>query len=158
MFRLVFAGLALVAMSGCSTLGATPLRSAGAGAERPRLSHAAFVRRADAACARRARELAALRRPRTSADRRAFFADVARIQRAEADALAALPPPRRDDREYARLVAASAELAEISQRFVLAVVRHDTHGRRRALANADHASAAYDRAAKRLSLTCRQSA
>jgi hypothetical protein len=142
-------------LSGCAWLGASRPSSA---ADGPRLSRADLVSRAEAACLQRARALAALRRPRTRADRRAFFTQVASIERAEADALAALRPPRRDEREYVRLLVASAELAEVSERFVVALARNNGHGRRRALADADQASAAYDRAARGLGLSCRQSA
>jgi hypothetical protein len=158
MRSLVLASLVALTASGCSSLASTPLRSAAPRPESPRLSHAELVPRAQAACAKRTRALAALARPRTKTDRRAFFAAVASIERAEAEALASLRPPRRDEREFARLVTASIELAEISERFLLAVVRDNVHERRRALADADRASAAYDRAARRLRLTCRQSA
>lgn len=155
---LVLASLVAVTASGCSSLASTPLRSAGVGPGSPRLSHAALVSRAEAACSRRARALPALPRPRTKSQRREFFTRVAAIERAELEALARLRPPRNDEREFALLVAASAELAEISERFLVAVVRPDAHERRRALADAERASAAYDRAARRLRLACRQSA
>ena len=51
-----------------------------------------------------------------------------------------------------------ARLAEVAGRFHTAVVRKNGNERRRAVAAADHASAAYDRAARRLGLACRQSA
>jgi hypothetical protein len=147
----VFAGLA----SGCGWLAATrPL----AADDPPRLSRPAFVSQVEAACARRARALGSLPRPRAAAQRRGFFARVAAVERAEAVALASLRPPRRDEREFGRLLAASVELAEIAERFVVAVARSDGHERRRALADAERASAAYDRAARRLRLACRQSA
>ena len=126
--------------------------------DEPRLSHVTFERRAEAACARRSRELAALPRPRTKAERRAFFHRVARIERVEAAALAELHPPRAAEREFARLLGASVELAEVAQRFVAALAADDVHERRRAVADADRASAAYDRAARRLRLACRQAA
>jgi hypothetical protein len=144
-----------VLLTGCAWTAQRPLPSPEDG--RPRLSHAALVRRAEVACARRSRALAALPRPRTKAQARRFFARVAALERAELEALAALRPPRRDEREYARLLEASLELAEISQRFQAAVVRDKPHERRRALAAAERASAAYDRAARRLDLACRQS-
>jgi hypothetical protein len=147
--------LVAVLASGCAwsaQRGLAPSDDAG-----PRLSHGALVRRAEAACARRTRTLAALPRPRTKAQARRFFARVAALERAELEALAALRPPRRDEREYARLVGASFELAEVSERFHVAVVRGDAHERRRALAAAERASEAYDRAARRLGLACRQS-
>jgi hypothetical protein len=158
MRRLVLASLVAVTASGCSSLASTPLRSAAARPESPRLSHAELVSRAEAACAKRTRALAALARPRAKADRRAFFAAVASIERAEAEALSSLRPPRRDEREFARLLGASAELADISERFLVAVAHDDAHERRRALADAERASTAYDRAARRLRLTCRQAA
>lgn len=158
MRSLVATGLLAMATCGCAYFGSTPLRSSEAGAERPRLSHAALVRRAEAVCGRRSRALAALPRPRTKAQRRSFFGRVAGLERAELEALAVLRPPERDERDYARLVAASFDLAEISKRFHLAVIRNDEHERRRALAAADRASERYDRAAGRLGLACRQSA
>jgi hypothetical protein len=127
------------------------------GDDGPRLSRAAFVSRAEAACARRTRAIAALPRPRAEDDRKPFFAAVAALERTEAAALAALRPPRRDEPEFARLVSASVNLAAISERFVVALARDDAHARRRALADAERATAAYDRAAKRLKLACRQS-
>jgi hypothetical protein len=157
MRSLVATGLLAVATCGCTYFGSTPLRSSEAGFERPRLSHAALVRKADAACGRRSRALAALPRPRTNAQARGFFSRVAAVERAEVEALAALRPPKRDELKYARLVAASFELAEIAKRFHLAVRRGDEHERRRALAAAERASAAYDRAARRLGVACRQS-
>lgn len=141
-------------LSGCGWLGSRPL---GAGDE-PRLSRAELATRAEAACSHRARALAALPRPRTQAGRRAFFVTVARLEREEADALASLSPPRELERDYARLVGTSTELAAISERFVVALARGDGLERRRGLADADQASGAYDRAARRLGLTCRQSA
>ena len=123
----------------------------------PRLTHAALVRKAEAACGRRSRALAALPRPKTEAQAKRFFRRVAAIERAEVEALAALLPPRRDELKYGRLVAASLELAEIAKRFHVAVVRGDEHERRRAIAAADRASGAYDRAARRLGVACRQS-
>ena len=155
---LVLASFVAVTASGCSSLASTPLRSAAARPESPRLSHAELVSRAEAACAARARAIAALPRPRAKDHRRTFFATVAAIEREEADALSSLRPPRRDEGEFARLAGASAELAEISERFLVAVARDDVHERRRAFADAERASAAYDRSAKRLGLTCRQSA
>jgi hypothetical protein len=142
-------------LSGCGWLAASRPVAFDDGS---RLSRAELVARAETACLRRAGDIAALRRPRTSADRRAFFAEVARIERAEADALAALRPPRRDEREFARFVVASAELADVAEQFVVAVVRDDAHERRRAVADAEHASSAYDRASRQLGLACRQSA
>ena len=123
----------------------------------PRLSRAAFVSHVEAACARRARAIGVLVRPSGEDDRRHFFATVAALERAEATALASLRPPRRDEPKFARLVAASVELASISQRFVVAIARDDAHARRRALADAERASSAYDRAARQLKIACRQS-
>jgi hypothetical protein len=128
------------------------------GDDDPRLSRAAFVSRVEAACAQRTRAIAALPRPRAKEDRRPFFTSVAQLERAEAETLASLRPPRRNQAEFVRLVAASVELATISERFVVAIARDDPHARRRALADAERASAAYDRAAKQLGIACRQSA
>ena len=152
--RLAAAVPLVVLLSGCAWASRplTPAEDAG-----PRLTHAALVRKAEAACDRRSRTLAALPRPRTKAQVKHFFARVAAVERAEVEALAALRPPERDELKYARLVAASLELAEIAERFHVAVVRSEDHERRRALAAADRASAAYDRAARRLGLACRQS-
>ncbi len=126
-------------------------------ADGPRLSRAAFVSRAEAACAQRTRAIAALPRPRKASEREQFFANVAGFELEEAAALAGIRPPRRDEREFARLAAASAELARISQRFLVGVARDDAHARRRALADAERASSAYDRAARKLRIACRQS-
>ena len=126
-------------------------------ADGPRLSRAAFVSQVEAACARRTKAIAALPRPRRKDAREQFFANVAGLELDEASALASIQPPRRDEPEFARLVAASRELALISQRFLVGVARDDAHARRRALADAERASAAYDRAAKQLKLACRQS-
>ena len=120
------------------------------------MSRSAFVLAAETACGRRAHTLTALPPPRTAADRRAFFASVASAERLEAAALAALRPPVRDEAQFDRLLAASTELAEISERFLVAVARDDGNGRRRALAEAERAGAAYDAAARRLGLDCRQ--
>lgn len=149
--------LIAVATTGCSFAGSTPLRASGA-REQPRLTRAAFVARVETVCARRARALAALPRPRAKADRRAFFVRVATIEHTEANTLISLNPPRRLEREFIDLVAASAVLADTADRFAVAVVRDDAHSRRRALADAERASAQYDRAARRLRLKCRQSA
>ena len=142
-----------VLATGCGWLAAS--RPVGTD-ERPRLSRSAFVRAAETACGRRARTLAALPRPRTDAERRAFFASVASAERLEAAALAALRPPVRDEPDFDGLLAASAELAVISDRFLVAVARDDGNGRRRALAAAERAGAAYDDAARSLGLDCRQ--
>lgn len=142
-----------VLMSGCGWSTAAGRMSDG-----PRLSRAAFVSRVEAACARRSRTIAALPRPRGSDDRKPFFATVAELERQELEALAAIRPPHRDEREFLRLVAASAEIAEISRRFLAAVDRDNAHARRRALADAERVSSAYDRAARRLKIACRQSA
>jgi hypothetical protein len=116
------------------------------------------VSRAETACGARARALASLPRPHTKAERRAFFTGVAKVMRAETLGLAVLAPPRRDEKEFKRLLVASAKLAAVSERFVAALPRSKARERRRALAEADHASQAYDRAARSLGLTCRQSA
>lgn len=149
----MFVSVALLA-SGCGWRTAAGTIGADDG---PRLSRAAFVARAEAACGRRTRGIAALPRPRGKDDREQFFANVAIFELEEASALASLRPPLRDEREFARLVSAGAELAEISERFVVALARDDAHARRRALADAERASAAYDRAARKLRLACRQS-
>ena len=142
-----------VLSAGCGWLGASrPVGSDGG----PRLSHAVLVQRVEAGCGRRIRALAALPRPGAKAERRLFFAQVAAIVRAEADALAALTPPSRDERNLARLLIATDELAAVSERFVVAVARNDAHERRRAVADADRAAAAYDRAARNLGVACRQ--
>ena len=124
----------------------------------PRLSRAALVRQAEAACTRRSRGIDSLRRPRTKEQAKHFFERVAALERAELRSLAVLRPPKRDEREYSRLVAASFELAQIAERFHVALIRGDEHERRRAQAAADRASTAYDRAARRLGLACRQTA
>jgi hypothetical protein len=147
--------LLVVLATGCSRLAAVP--SAGTGGT-PRLTRVEFAARAEAACAARARALAALTRPRTNAQRRVFFIRVAAIMRSETVSLAVLAPPRRDEREFKRLLLASGRLAAVSQRFVRALAPKKARERRHALAEADHASAAYDRAARRLGLDCRQSA
>jgi hypothetical protein len=126
--------------------------------DEPRLSRTAFTTRANAICARRARALAALGRPPRGARAAAFFARVAEFERAEAERLAALRPPSDLDRDFARLALASGELAVGAARFHAAVVADDAHERRRALADADRVATAYDRAARRLGLTCRQTA
>lgn len=149
---------ALVAVAVLTTGCGWSAASRFAPADGPRLSRAAFVSRVEAACARRDRAIAALPRPRAKRDRKGFFAMVAAIEREEAEALASVRPPRRDEAEFGRLAGASADLARISERFLLAVVRDEAHERRRALADAERASAAYDRAANRLRLACRQAA
>jgi hypothetical protein len=142
--------------SGCGWLGTA--RPVSGSSDAPRLSRATLVARVEAACALRTRALAALPRPRTKKQRREFFARVAAIERTEFATLAALRPPRDDEREFHRLVDASGELAEISHRFHGAVVENKPHERRRAVAQAERASEAYDRAARRLGLACSQSA
>jgi hypothetical protein len=152
-FALAFVSSAAL-LSGCAwRTAAGPVAS-----DEPRLSRAEFVSRVEATCERRARTIAQLPRPRTKRDRKSFFATVAALEREEAQALASVHPPRRDEAEFARLAAASTELAEIAERFVDAVTRNDAHERRRAVADAERVSAAYDRAARRLRLACRQSA
>ena len=155
------AGLAAVAAfvtagaSGCGWLAAPRPLSADPG--EPRLSHAALVARAEAACTTRSRALAALPRPRTKKQAPAFFARVAAIARAEHDTLSALRPPRRDEPEHARLVAATREIADLAAGLP-AAGRGAVAERHEALAAADRASERYDRAAARLGLRCRQSA
>jgi hypothetical protein len=141
------------ALSGCGWL-AGP-RPFAAGGDGPRLTRAAFVEQAEAACARRSRAITVLPRPSSAAERRVFFARVATLLRLEFGALAALRPPTADEREFGDLLRASGELTQIAARFHLAVVRDDAHVRRRALADAERASEAYDRAARRLRLACR---
>jgi hypothetical protein len=152
--RLAVAVSVAVLLSGCAWAG-RPLATAQETG--PRLTHAALVRKAAAACDRRTRALAALPKPRTKAQSRRFFGRVAAVERAEFEALVVLRPPKRDERKYAGLLVASFELAEVAKRFHVAVLRGDEHERRRALAAAERASAAYDRAAFRLGVACRQS-
>ena len=125
---------------------------------RPRLSRAALVATANSVCAQRRLALEQLPRPARPAEARDFFARVATIERDEARSLSTLRPPRSLERDYASLVAASVRLADVASRFHEAVVRKNGNERRRAVADADHASAAYDRAARRLGLACRQAA
>jgi hypothetical protein len=153
--RLALAALLLPVVTGCSRLAAVPATGT---SDVPRLSRAAFVSRAEAACSARARALAAIPRPHTKADRRVFFTRVAHVMRTETLGLAVLAPPRGDEPEFKRLLVASAKLAAVSERFVAALPRSKARERRGALAEADHASEAYDRAARRLGLSCRQSA
>lgn len=159
MARVPLAALALVPvvvlLSGCGWRTAAGTIGADEG---PRLSRAAFVSRVEAACARRTRAIAALPRPRAEDDRKPFFAAVAVLELEEADTLASLRPPRRDERKFARLLGASDELARISAQFVVAISRDDAHARRRALADVERTSSAYDRAARRLRIACRQAA
>jgi hypothetical protein len=147
--------LATVVLSGCGWR--TSLGPVGS-PDGPRLSRTEFVSQVEAACTRRTKAIAALPRPRREDDREQFFANVAGLELEEASALASIRPPRPDEGEFARLVAASRELALISQRFLIGVARDEAHARRRALSDAERASSAYDRAAKQLRITCRQSA
>jgi hypothetical protein len=140
--------------TGCGWLAAG--RPALSTADGPRLSRAALADRANAICARRTRALARLAKPRGPAQTRAFFARVAAIERAEAIALAGLRPPRDQERDFARLVRASSDLALTAGQFHAAIVHPDVHGRRRAYADAERLSLEYDRAARRLGLACRQ--
>lgn len=143
-----------VLLSGCGWR--TSLGPSGT-ADGPRLSRAAFAKQVEAACAQRRKAIAALPRPRRKDDREQFFENIAGLELEEASTLASIRPPLRYEAEFARLVAASAEHARIAQRFLVGVARKDPHARRRAVADAERASAAYDRAAKRLKLACRQS-
>jgi hypothetical protein len=126
------------------------------GSSAPRLAKAELVSRANAICARRTRALAELPKPAGRAASPLFFARVAKLERTEFLALTALRPPRADEQGYVRLLAASLALARVSDRFYEAVVARDAHARRRALADVDRISEAYDRAARRLGLACRQ--
>lgn len=123
---------------------------------RPRMTRGALVTAANSICANRTTALGQLSRPRGPAQSREFFARVATIERDEARSLSTLRPPLALERDYASLLAASAELARVAERFHTAVVRDDDHERRRALSDADRVSEAYDRAARRLGLACRQ--
>jgi hypothetical protein len=69
-----------------------------------------------------------------------------------------LRPPAAIERDYARFLGASLELARISERFYVAFLNDDGHARRRALADAERISTAYDRAAQDLGLSCTQRA
>ena len=124
---------------------------------RPRMTAGGLVNAANTVCAQRSTALAQLTRPRSRPESRQFFAQVATIERDEARSLAAFRPPVALEADYAALLAASGELAAVAERFHGAVVRNDPHERRRALASAERASEAYDRAARRLGLACRQS-
>lgn len=151
-----FAALA----SGCSALPVAVGRAVAPdeAAGKPRLSKAELVSSANAICAQRALAIQELPRPQGADQTQRFFARIAGLERAEFVALANLRPPRVQERDYTRLLAQSLELARVSERFHVAVVRDDKHGRRRALADVDRVSEAYDRAAKRLGLACRQTA
>jgi hypothetical protein len=150
--------LTLVALSGCgSAPGYEEVGGVLEADHRPRLSRAALISTANSVCAQRSLAIDQLPKPRRGAEAARFFARVATIERDEARALATLRPPQALERDYAALLAASAELASVAARFHAAVVRDDGYERRIALADADQASAAYDRAARRLGLACRQS-
>ena len=142
--------------SGCGWLAAS--RPVAARNDPPQLSHAALVREVQAACMRRKQALASIPRPRAPKQAPAFFARVAAITRSELGELVALRPSRRDEREFARLLSASGEVALSAARFHAAVVHERAHERRRAQAAAERASATYDRAAARLGVACRQAA
>lgn len=144
--------------AGCTTVTTSARPEAAADTERaaPRLARTELVARANAACAARARALAALARPVGRARTRRFFGSVAAIERREFMALAALRPPKAQEADYLRFLAASLELARVSERFHAAVVGNDAHARRRALADAERLSESYDRVAGSLGLACRQ--
>jgi hypothetical protein len=143
--------------SGCSWL-ATPRIADGGGTTRPVLSEGELVHGANAICRRRAKAIRSLRAPRGREGKRRLFSRVVAIERAEFTSLATLRPPPAIERDYARFLGASLELVRISERFYVAFLNKDGHARRRALADAERISAAYDRAAQDLGLSCTQKA